>query len=152
MHTQMHIDTLHSHRCKICPAAPEIASCGRPASPHRWWQERHSLRGSINLSIIFYLPLHISSYIHLAIQCSLIESTSFLPWSPVWRILSTRPSSSKLASGWTENSAIFLGMNIGSWDKRRHKPAKMPKDVKFMSTTWQQPTSQKPAKIYVATS
>ena len=50
--TQMHIDTLHSHRCKICPApAPEIASCGRPASPHRWWQERHSLRGFIDRSL-----------------------------------------------------------------------------------------------------
>ena len=50
--TQMHIDTLHSHRWKICPApAPEIASCGRPASPHRWWQERHSLRGFIDRSL-----------------------------------------------------------------------------------------------------
>jgi hypothetical protein len=38
-------------------------------------------------------------------------------------------------------------MNIGYWDKRRHKPAKMPKDVKFMSTTWQQPTSQNQLKF-----
>lgn len=153
--TQMHIDTLHrSSMPKICPAAPEIASCGRPASPHRWWQERHSLRGfidrslnsnwwiyhiNLNLSIIFYLSMHISSYIHLPIQCSLIESTSFLPWSPVWAFWAPGP----VARSWPrENSP--MNVNIGDEHRSpigtkgdKNQPKCQLKDVKeTLRWTW----------------